>query len=131
MDWTVLHLATEGAVDLDAPVEARIDSWSLPDTPHDTDGLSHRLMTDATAHGHFVDDLDGVQLVLNAGEEEGWVGGFARAPAEGQGIVLLTNSRNGYPLLIEEPRAWSEATGLGTRDRPPRSGDPVSPSTVE
>jgi len=79
-----------------------------------TDGLPHRLMTDATAYGHFVDDLDGVQLVLNAGEEEGWVGGFATAPAAGHGIVILTNSRNGYPLLIEELRAWSEATGLGT-----------------
>ena len=91
---------------------AQVGELLQPRAP--TDGLPHRLMTDATAYGHFVDDLDGAPLVLNAGEEEGWVGGFATAPADGHGIVLLTNSRNGYPLLIEELRAWSEVTGLGT-----------------
>ncbi len=79
-----------------------------------TAGFPHRLMTDATAYGHFVDDLDGVDLALNAGEEQGWVSGFATAPTAGHGVVILTNSRNGYPLLVEELRAWSQATGLGT-----------------
>ena len=77
-----------------------------------TAGRPHRLLTDATAYGHFVEEPGQVRLVLNAGEEEGWISGFAAVPGTGDGVVILTNSRNGYPLLIEELRAWTEATQL-------------------
>ncbi|TVP70541.1 MAG: class A beta-lactamase-related serine hydrolase [Nitriliruptor sp.] len=78
-----------------------------------TAGLPHRLMTDEVAYGHFVERFDDTQLIMNAGEEEGWISGFATVPATGQGMVVLTNSRNGYPLIIEELQAWSQANQLG------------------
>lgn len=78
-----------------------------------TAGLPHRLMADAAAYGQFVEGLEGVQLVMNAGEEEGWISGFATVPGTGQGMVVLTNSRNGYPLIIQELQAWSRANQLG------------------
>ena len=76
-------------------------------------GLPHRLMADEVAYGHFVERIEDDWLVMNAGEEEGWIGGFATLPATGQGMVVLTNSRNGYPLIIEELQAWSLANQLG------------------
>ena len=77
-----------------------------------TAGLPHRLMTDAAAYGHFVERFEDTDLIMNAGEDEGWIGGFATVPATGQGMVVLTNSRNGYPLIIEELQAWSRANEL-------------------
>ena len=79
----------------------------------ETAGLPHRLMTDAAAYGHFVEGFQDADLIMNAGEDEGWISGFATVPATGQGMVVLTNGRNGYPLIIEELQAWSQANELG------------------
>lgn len=78
--------------------------------PHvDTAGVPHALMADASALGHFVETLpNGERAVAHGGEEEGWVGGYVAVPATGDGLVVLTNSRRGYPLLIDEAAAWAD-----------------------
>ncbi len=78
--------------------------------PHvDTAGVPHALMADASGLGHFVETLpNGERAVAHAGEEEGWVGGYVAVPATGDGIVVLTNSRRGYPLLIDEAATWAD-----------------------
>ncbi len=75
----------------------------------DTAGVPHLLMADASGLGHFVETLpNGDRAVAHAGEEEGWVGGYVAVPATGDGVVVLTNSRRGYPLLIDEAAVWAD-----------------------
>ena len=86
-----------------------------------TAGVPHRLMAEAAGWGHFVDTMtDGTVVVSHGGEEEGWIGGFVTVPATGDGLVVLTNSRNSYPLLIGELAAWARWNGLDEL-RMPRS----------
>jgi len=78
-----------------------------------TAGIPHVFMADYAASGHFVDQLPGGhRLVANGGEEEGWISGFVVLPATGDGLVVLTNSRAGYPLLIEQLADWAEWRGI-------------------
>jgi CubicO group peptidase (beta-lactamase class C family) len=80
-----------------------------------TAGIPHALMADYAAFGHFVEQLPrGHWVVAHGGEEEGWISGFVMVPATGDGLVVLTNSRAGYPLLIEQLADWSEWRGYGS-----------------
>ena len=80
-----------------------------------TTGVPHALMAEASGLGHFVEHLSdsGVTAVAHGGEEEGWVGGYVVVPATGDGMVVLTNSRNGYPLMTGELAAWAQWRDLG------------------
>lgn len=91
---------------------ATIDRLHEPQAP--TAGIPHVLMADYAAFGHFVDQLStGHRVVANGGEEEGWISGFVVIPATGDGLVVLTNSRTGYPLLIEQFADWAQWRGIG------------------
>lgn len=104
--------------DLARFVEATVDGGDHPlgedaraelHRPHsETAGLPHAVMAEASGLGHFVETLpNGDRAVAHVGEEEGWVGGYVAVPATGDGLVVLTNSRRGYPLLLDEAAAWA------------------------
>lgn len=46
--WTVLRLAEESALDLDAPVESYLTRWSFPDSPFDSDDVTSRRLLSHT-----------------------------------------------------------------------------------
>jgi CubicO group peptidase (beta-lactamase class C family) len=48
------------------------------------------------------------------GGNRGWRTYFGARPDERAGIVVLTNSDNGIPLIVSVVRAWGESTGVGS-----------------
>ena len=81
----------------------------------DTAGMPHRLLAEASGLGHFVETLpQGHRAVSHGGEDEGWIAGYVTVPDTGDALALMTNSRNSYPLLIEQLAAWAEWRGHGS-----------------
>ena len=92
---------------------ATVEQLHQPRAP--TAGIPHSLMAEHAAFGLFVEQLpNGHRVVAHGGEEEGWISGFVMVPATGDGLVVLTNSRAGYPLLIEQLADWTQWRGIGT-----------------
>ncbi len=59
------------------------------------------------------------RLVAHSGGNEGWRSFFVAAPERHSGVVVLTNSDNGEPLLLAVVCAWAEArVGLDPAECP-------------
>jgi CubicO group peptidase (beta-lactamase class C family) len=55
----------------------------------------------------------GPRWIWHAGSNRGWKTYFAALPDMGDGIVVLTNSDNGWELIKTVGRAWGELLGVG------------------
>jgi len=55
----------------------------------------------------------GPRVAWHAGFNRGWRAYFALLPAGGEGLVVLTNSDNGYYLVEDIAAAWGDRLGIG------------------
>ena len=72
----------------------------------------HGLGADISAKGHFIDRHERQEAVFHGGEGTGSLGMYYTFPEEGEGIVILTNSKGSWPFLFEGLGIWSEFKGL-------------------
>jgi CubicO group peptidase (beta-lactamase class C family) len=72
------------------------------------------LVTDAYGFGHFIETLpNGQKAVWHGGQGLGWMTHFHSVPAEGAGIVIITNSQRSWPVISEVLMDWSLWEGFG------------------
>jgi CubicO group peptidase (beta-lactamase class C family) len=71
------------------------------------------LGADHPALGYFVEHFPGrPSIVTNGGYDPGWSSRFYLAPATGDGLVILTNSDLGQPVIAQIASIWSSWRGL-------------------
>lgn len=66
--WAAMSLASDGLIDLDAPVQTQIGGWSLPDPPFDADGVTPRRLL-AHACGWTISRIAALAAILDDLEE--------------------------------------------------------------
>jgi CubicO group peptidase (beta-lactamase class C family) len=71
------------------------------------------LRFDGPGLGRFIERLpDGRVAVTNGGYDPGWSSQFYLIPSAGEGIVVLTNSEVGEPVIAEILADWASWRGL-------------------
>jgi CubicO group peptidase (beta-lactamase class C family) len=71
------------------------------------------LGPDRPALGYFIEHSPGhPPIVTNGGYDPGWSSRFYLVPATGDGLVILTNSDLGQPVIAQIASIWSSWRGL-------------------
>ena len=77
----------------------------------------YNLVFDGYGFGHYVEILpDGRTAISHGGQGTGWMTHYHAVPSTGDGIVILTNSQRGWPMiayLLTDWAAWSGLPALG------------------
>ena len=72
----------------------------------------YALGSDGFGLGYFIDILPGAEkAVFHAGEGAGSLGQAYLVPQEGEGIVILTNSKRSWPLIYQLTGKWADWSG--------------------
>ncbi len=75
----------------------------------------YSLVFDAYGFGHFIEFLpDGRKAVSHGGQGSGWMTHFHSIPESGDGIVILTNSQNSWPLFARLLTDWGGWLGVSS-----------------
>lgn len=69
----------------------------------------YRIGSDGSGLGHFIESFEGGdKAVFHGGEGTGALGKVYAMPEEGEGIVILTNSKRSWPFLLQLVGGWAQ-----------------------
>lgn len=95
--WGAMRLVSEGKLELDAPVDARLTRWHLPPSSHDAAGVTLRRLLSHTAG-------------LSVSGYRGW-GPDDLIPTLEQSLSGQTNGAGALELMAASGTAWSYSGG--------------------
>jgi CubicO group peptidase (beta-lactamase class C family) len=95
--WGAMRLVSEGKLELDAPVDARLTRWHLPPSSHDAAGVTLRRLLSHTAG-------------LSVSGYRGW-GPDDLIPTVEQSLSGINNGAGALELKAEPGTAWSYSGG--------------------
>ena len=75
-----------------------------------TSGI-YNLVADDYGLGHFIEYFDDKKAVFHGGQGHGWMTHYHLVPADGNGIVILTNSQRSWPFISYILTHWSQQYG--------------------
>ncbi len=91
--------------------QEQLASMWTPSTP--TGGWPWRMLADHYGYGYAIERLpNGAIAVGHGGEGSGGINWLQMIPATGDGLVILTNSKRGSPLIAEIAGLWTASRGL-------------------
>jgi len=71
----------------------------------------YNLVSDDYGLGHFIEYFDDKKAVFHGGQGHGWMTHYHFVSADGNGIVILTNSQRSWPFISYIIKHWSQEYG--------------------
>jgi CubicO group peptidase (beta-lactamase class C family) len=71
----------------------------------------YSLVSDDYGYGNFIEYFDDKKALFHGGQGHGWMTHYHLVPADGNGIIILTNSQRSWPFISQISTQWSQHYG--------------------